>query len=274
MSEAGREKEAGSRLGEVTPIAGGLHQGPVGPKGRWSKKRKAEVVIRMLQGEPLDSLSREPGVEIWRLEEWRDKALASMEAGLARREGDPVQEQLDWAMKKIGELSMENGLLRKRCEAKESLRPRRPQEMSARTSPSTGRPYGVRRTCAAWGRKRSSFCARTCPGPDSPDDPTPERTKPGPKTELSDAELLSLIREDLDSSPFIGEGHRKVWARLRFAKGIPIKQPPSLELRYSQEIAADPRARSTNALRPLSQAAQGSSTGTYFHPRWCRGRAT
>ena len=127
MSEAGREKETGSGLGEVTPIAGGLHQGPIGPKGRWSKKRKAEVVIRMLRGEPLDGLSRELGVEIYRLEEWRDKALASMEAGLARREGDPIQEQLDQAMKKIGELAMENELLRKRCEAKESLRQRRPR---------------------------------------------------------------------------------------------------------------------------------------------------
>lgn len=68
-------------MGEVTPITGGLHQSPLGPKGRWSKKRKAEVVIRILRGEPLDSLSRELGVEIYRLEEWRDKALASMEAG-------------------------------------------------------------------------------------------------------------------------------------------------------------------------------------------------
>jgi len=125
--ETSREKEEESRPGEVTPIAGGLHQGPIGPKGRWSKKRKAEVVIRILRGEPLDSLSRELGVEIYRLEEWRDKALASMEAGLSRREGDPVQEQLDQAMKKIGELAMENELLRKRCEAKESLRQRRPR---------------------------------------------------------------------------------------------------------------------------------------------------
>lgn len=75
----------------------------------------------------MDGLSRELGVEIYRLEEWRDKAVASMERGLTRREGDPLQEELDRAMKKIGELSMENELLRKRCEAKESLRSRRPR---------------------------------------------------------------------------------------------------------------------------------------------------
>ena len=121
------EKETGARLGEVTVIAGELHQGPVGPKGRWSKKRKAEVVIRILRGEPLDSLSRELGVEIYRLEEWRDKALAAVEASLQRREGDPLQVELDQAMRKIGELAMGSELLRKRCEAKESLRQRRPR---------------------------------------------------------------------------------------------------------------------------------------------------
>jgi transposase InsO family protein len=43
--------------------------------------------------------------------------------------------------------------------------------------------------------------------------------KRGPKTLLSDEELLDLIRDDLATSLFKGEGHRKVWARLRFVKG-------------------------------------------------------
>jgi transposase InsO family protein len=104
-------------------------------------------------------------------------------------------------------------------------------EMSARLSPSTGRPYGVARTCAAWGIPRSSFYARTCPSPSSSlGDPAPERRKPGPKPEVSDSELLSLIREDLASSPFSGEGHRKVWARLRCKKGIPVAQKRVLRL--------------------------------------------
>jgi hypothetical protein len=86
-----------------------------------------EVVLRILRGEPLDSLSRELGVEVYRLEEWRDKALRGMEAALVRREGDPLQVELGQAMRKIGELSMENELLRRRCEAKDSLRSRRPR---------------------------------------------------------------------------------------------------------------------------------------------------
>ena len=40
----------------------------------------------------------------------------------------------------------------------------------------------------------------------------------GPKTAWSDAALLEKIREVIDTSPFYGEGHRKVWARLRFAE--------------------------------------------------------
>jgi transposase InsO family protein len=41
--------------------------------------------------------------------------------------------------------------------------------------------------------------------------------KRGPKTDHTDEELTALIRADLEGSPFVGEGHRKVWARLRVA---------------------------------------------------------
>lgn len=118
--------EDGKRV--VVPLEGGAtgqagdNVGPLAPKGRWSNKRKQAVVLRMFRGEPLDALSRELGVEIWRLEKWRDKALAGMESGLREREGDPLKTELDQAMRKIGELSMENELLRKRCEDKESFR--------------------------------------------------------------------------------------------------------------------------------------------------------
>jgi hypothetical protein len=88
-----------------------------GPKviQRWSAPRKREIVIRLLRGESLDLVSREIGVEIYRLERWRDKALASMDAGLKERaDDDPLQAGLDAAHKRVGELSMENELLRAR----------------------------------------------------------------------------------------------------------------------------------------------------------------
>jgi hypothetical protein len=39
--------------------------------------------------------------------------------------------------------------------------------------------------------------------------------KRGPKSAWSDADLVEYIRAVLASSPFVGEGYRKVWARLR-----------------------------------------------------------
>lgn len=90
--------------------------GPLKPDERWSMRRKREVVLRLLRGESVQLLSRELGVEIYRLEQWRSKALAGIETALKEREGDPLKKDLDQAMKRIGELSMENELLRMRVE--------------------------------------------------------------------------------------------------------------------------------------------------------------
>jgi len=49
------------------------------PPQRWLAKRQSEVVLRLLQGEALDALSRQAAVPIPRLEEWRSQALAGME---------------------------------------------------------------------------------------------------------------------------------------------------------------------------------------------------
>ncbi|MBL8601060.1 MAG: hypothetical protein JNK72_03965 [Myxococcales bacterium] len=97
----------------------GTTTGPLAPGQRWSLSRKREVVIRILKGESLDALSRELGIELHRLEAWRDRALEGMELGLKERDAeDPAQQELDKAHKRIGELSMENELLRKERDAK------------------------------------------------------------------------------------------------------------------------------------------------------------
>ena len=79
---------------------------------RWSLKRKRDVVLRMFGGESVQALSRELGVEIYVLEEWRNKALFGLESGLRQRKSDPLQKELDAAMKHIGELTMENELVK------------------------------------------------------------------------------------------------------------------------------------------------------------------
>ena len=42
---------------------------------RWSAGKKMEAVLQLLRGEPLETLSRELGVEAHRLAAWRDDFL-------------------------------------------------------------------------------------------------------------------------------------------------------------------------------------------------------
>jgi hypothetical protein len=92
---------------------------------RWSAQRKKEVVLRLLRGEPVDAISREVSVPIYKLERWRDRALAGIEAGLKERENDPLEKQLDEANRRIGELVMEVEILRKERQARRPLVGRR-----------------------------------------------------------------------------------------------------------------------------------------------------
>ena len=67
--------------------------GPLAPGQRWSVARKREVVLRLLRGESVELLSRELGVPIFKLEQWRQKA----DAGLgATRPGSCVAAPPDW----------------------------------------------------------------------------------------------------------------------------------------------------------------------------------
>ncbi len=83
--------------------------------------------------------------------------------------------------------------------------------MRVSTSPSSGRPYGLALVCRIWDVARATVYRRRVPV-----DPG-RRQRPGPVGPMPDADLLERIRGVLDASPFHGEGHRKVWARLRFA---------------------------------------------------------
>ena len=79
---------------------------------RWSKRQKMEVVLRLLRGESLDDVSRDVKVEISRLEEWRANGLHGLQEALKERGGDPMQAQLNEVNRRLGELIMENELLR------------------------------------------------------------------------------------------------------------------------------------------------------------------
>jgi len=82
---------------------------------RWSAARKRDVVLRLLRGESIEAVSRQIGIEPFRLEQWRERALAALDAGLKERpEDDPLQAGLGAAYKRLGELGMENELLREK----------------------------------------------------------------------------------------------------------------------------------------------------------------
>jgi len=115
-----REKQGSAPLEGVRRATGegagsSATQGALVDGQRWSRARKRDVVLRMLRGESLDALSRELAVEIYRLEEWREQALAGLDAGLRAQKTDPAELRLAEAHKRLGEALMENELLRERC---------------------------------------------------------------------------------------------------------------------------------------------------------------
>jgi transposase len=125
VSEGGRSPSALS-TGQTTPGAKcGAAQGPLAPGQRWSASRKREVVLRLMRGESAELLSRELGLPLFKLEQWRQRAEAALEGALKEREGDPADGQLAAAMQRIGELTMENELLRAKMERPGPLARRR-----------------------------------------------------------------------------------------------------------------------------------------------------
>jgi transposase InsO family protein len=87
--------------------------------------------------------------------------------------------------------------------------------MSTVISPATDIRYGVERVCAAWEQARSTYYARVAKS-ENPVLSTTVKQKRGPKTAISDDELLVMIHQVIEDSPFQGEGYRKVWAWLRY----------------------------------------------------------
>ena len=105
------------------PLVGSLERGQ-----RWTVRRKQEAVLRLLRGESVELLSRELGVEVYRLETWREKAMSGMDMSLKERRGDPLQAELDTAMKRIGELTMQVELLEAKMEKSVPLARRRSRQ--------------------------------------------------------------------------------------------------------------------------------------------------
>ena len=83
--------------------------------------------------------------------------------------------------------------------------------MSRIISPVTGKPYGLAAVCRVWRLARSGVYRHLSASP-----PMAVHRR-GPLGVMSDEALTTVIQGVLAASPFHGEGHRKVWARLRHA---------------------------------------------------------
>ena len=118
--------------------------------------------------------------------------------------------------------------------------------MSRETSPAMGRRYGLERVCQVLEFPRSTIYARRAADQRKV---VPLRARRrGPKPKLSDAKLLEAIRADLAASPFVGEGHRKPWARLRLA-GIAVTRTRVLRLMRENQLLS-PHRRPQGTLDP------------------------
>lgn len=77
----------------------------------------------MLRGEDLELLSRELGVTAARLSRWREQFLAAGRAVLKKRPQDARDLEIARLQQKLGEVTMDNELLRKKIERLEDDRP-------------------------------------------------------------------------------------------------------------------------------------------------------
>jgi transposase InsO family protein len=110
--------------------------------------------------------------------------------------------------------------------------------MSRKVSATTGKRLGLQRVCRVLEYPRSSFYARAARQLETV---RPVLRKRGPRPKVSDEELLALIRADLAASPFVGEGHRKVWGRLRVLKNVRVGRTRLLRLMREHSLLSPHR---------------------------------
>lgn len=111
--------------------------------------------------------------------------------------------------------------------------------MSRETSAGTRKPYGLERVCRILDFPRSTIYARQARATGQVVPLHPVRR--GPKPKVADMDLLAAIRADLAASPFVGEGHRKVWARLRIVRDIRVSRARVLRLMREHQLLSPHR---------------------------------
>lgn len=76
-----------------------------------------------LRDEPLEVMARDLDITVARLTGWRDRALAGAMTALKEHESDEWDEEIARLEAKVGEITMDNELLREKIAALEEHRP-------------------------------------------------------------------------------------------------------------------------------------------------------
>jgi putative transposase len=105
------------------------------------------------------------------------------------------------------------------------------------------------RVCRLLAAPRSTIYARRGRAP-APGGGTPARGPRGPRPQVSDEALSAMIRDVLRETPFAGEGHRKVTARLRRDRAVYVGRKRVLRLMRQAGLLAPQRARGRRTPRP------------------------
>src|SRR4051812_41825085 len=106
----GRMDDGGEERSARPSAPDGRRKG--GREVRWGARRKQEVVLRLLRGESLDGLARETGQAAGTISGWREAFLEGGQERLKSRPRPVEERQLADAQRKIGELALDNDILR------------------------------------------------------------------------------------------------------------------------------------------------------------------
>jgi transposase len=94
-----------------------------GRGGRMSRQRKTAVVLRLLRGEDLETVSRSLGVTAATLSAWRDAFLTAGEAALTTKPAAGEALESDRLKAKLGAALIERDLLQEKMAILEANRP-------------------------------------------------------------------------------------------------------------------------------------------------------
>ena len=114
MDDNERGGAAGAETSDIAAVAA------PGRERRMTANRKAEAVLRVLRGEPLEILARELAVTAADLSGWRDGFLEAGAASLKSRARDDRDQTIDRLRTKVGALTMDTELLHAKIERLEA----------------------------------------------------------------------------------------------------------------------------------------------------------